>query len=184
MDRDTDERPRAEELLRELGLGARLTVYLASAPGTGKTRRILEEARALQHSGIDVAIGWVDLKGRTDLEPILEGLRVIPPRTIETGGSTFADFDLEAALEAHPSTIILDELAHTNLTGARNAKRWQDALTLREAGISVIGALNVQHVETVAPVAERAIGFPIREIVRFHSCKLPIRSLRSMRRPI
>ncbi|MGA3036954.1 MAG: hypothetical protein ABSE64_05655 [Vulcanimicrobiaceae bacterium] len=165
MDRDTDERPRAEELLRELGLGARLTVYLASAPGTGKTRRILEEARALQHSGIDVAIGWVDLKGRTDLEPILEGLRVIPPRTIETGGSTFADFDLEAALEAHPSTIILDELAHTNLTGARNAKRWQDALTLREAGISVIGALNVQHVETVAPVAERAIGFPIREIV-------------------
>jgi len=165
MDRDADARPRAEELLRELGLGARLTVYLASAPGAGKTRRILEEARALQHSGIDVAVGWIDLKGRADLESILDGLRVIPPRTIETGGSTFEDFDLEEALEAHPTAIILDELAHTNLPGARNAKRWQDALTLRDAGISVIGALNVQHIETVAPVAERAIGFPIREIV-------------------
>ncbi len=151
--------------MRELGLGARLTVYLASAPGAGKTRRLLEEARALQHSGIDVVVGWVDLKGRADLEPILDGLRVIPPRTIEAGGSTFEDFDLEAALAAHPTTIILDELAHTNLPGGRNAKRWQDAMTLREAGISVIGALNVQHIETVAPVAERAIGFPIREIV-------------------
>ena len=68
-------------------------------------------------------------------------------------------------MAAHPTTIILDELAHTNLPGGRNAKRWQDAMTLREAGISVIGALNVQHIETVAPVAERAIGFPIREIV-------------------
>src|SRR5579872_288731 len=165
MDRDAEARPRAEELLRELGLGARLTVYLASAPGAGKTRRLLEEARALQQSGIDVMVGWVDLKGRADLEPILDGLRIIPPRTIESGGSTFEDFDLEAALAAHPTTIILDELAHTNLTGGRNAKRWQDALSLREAGISVIGALNIQHIETVAPVAERAIGFPIREIV-------------------
>ncbi len=165
MDRDADARPRAEELLRELGLGARLTVYLASAPGAGKTRRLLEEAHALQHSGIDVVVGWVDLKGRADLESLLDGLRVIPPRRIESGGSTFEDFDLEAALAAHPTTIILDELAHTNLPGARHAKRWQDALALREAEISVIGALNVQHIETVAPVAERAIGFPIREIV-------------------
>jgi two-component system sensor histidine kinase KdpD len=165
MERDAEARPRAEELLRELGLGARLTVYIASAPGAGKTRRLLEEARALQHSGIDVAVGWIDLKGRADLEPILDGLRVIPPRTIESGCATFQDFDFEAALAAHPTAIILDELAHTNLPGGRNGKRWQDALALREAGITVIGALNVLHVETVAPVAERAIGFPIREIV-------------------
>lgn len=166
MERDVEAaRPRAEELLRELGLGARLTVYLASAPGAGKTRRLLEEAQALRRTGIDVAIGWVDTKGRPDLEPLLEGLRKIPPRAIKAGDATFSDFDLEAALAARPTTIVLDELAHANLTGAQNAKRWQDALALRDAGISVIGALNIQHVETVAPVAERAIGFPIREIV-------------------
>lgn len=165
MERDVEARPSAKELLRELGLSARLTVYLASAPGTGKTRRLLEEARALQHSGIDVAIGWVDLKGRPDLEPILNGLRVLPPRKVTLGDATFEEFDLDGALAAHPVAIILDELAHTNLSGGRNAKRWQDALALRDAGISVIGALNIQHIETVAPVAERAIGFPIREIV-------------------
>ncbi len=166
MERDVEAaRPRAEELLRELGLRARLTVYLASAPGAGKTRRLLEEAQALRHTGIDVAIGWVETKGRSDLEPLLEGLRRISPRSVAAGGTTFADFDLEAALAARPSTIVLDELAHANLAGARNPKRWQDALALRNAGISVIGALNIQHVETVAPVAERAIGFPIREIV-------------------
>lgn len=165
MERDTEARPRAEELLRELGLGARLTVYLASAPGAGKTRRLLEEARALHFGGIDVAIGWIDLKGRPDLELLLDGLRRIAPRKVQVGSATFEEFDLDATLAAHPTTVVLDELAHTNLQGSRNAKRWQDALALREAGISVIGALNVQHIETVAPVAERAIGFPIREIV-------------------
>ena len=127
MERDVEAaRPRAAELLRELGLGARLTVYLASAPGAGKTRRLLEEARALQQAGIDVAIGWVDVKGRADLEPLLEGLRRIPPRTVTSGSAAFSDFDFEAALAARPSTIVLDELAHANLAGTRNAKRWQD----------------------------------------------------------
>ena len=162
---EPDVRPRAEALLRELGLQARLTVYLASAPGAGKTRRLVEEARALHQGGIAVAIGWIDTKGRPDLDNLLEGLPRIPPRRADAGGTSFEDFDLEAALAEHPSMIVLDELAHTNLAGAKNAKRWQDALALRDAGISVIGALNVQHLETGAPVAERAIGFPIREIV-------------------
>lgn len=162
---ERDARPSAEALLRELGVHARLAVYLAGAPGAGKTRRLLEEARALQRAGIDVAIGWIDTKSRPDLDALLEGLPRIPARLVEMGGSTFEEFDLEAALRAHPSTLVLDELAHTNLPGSSNAKRWQDALGLRSAGISVIGALNVQHLENVAPVAERAIGFPIREIV-------------------
>ncbi|MBV8601642.1 MAG: hypothetical protein JO359_08795, partial [Candidatus Eremiobacteraeota bacterium] len=162
---EREARPSAETLLRELGLRARLTVYLASAPGAGKTRRLLEEARSLHFGGINVAIGWIDVKGRPDLEALLDGLPRIPPRRVLVGGAAFEEFDLEAALAAHPSALVLDELAHTNLPGSRNPKRWQDALALREAGISVSGALNVQHVETVAPVAERAIGFPIREIV-------------------
>jgi two-component system sensor histidine kinase KdpD len=162
---ESEVRPQAQALLHELGLAARLTVYLASAPGAGKTRRLIEEARTLQHAGIDVVIGWVDIKGRPDLQRLVDGLKFIPPRKVEVTGKVFEDFDLEATLSARPSTVILDELAHTNLDGGKNAKRWQDALALREAGISVIGSLNVQHLENVAPVAERAIGFPIREIV-------------------
>jgi len=160
-----DARPDAEELLRELGIHARLTVYLASAPGAGKTRRLLQEARALQQSGIRVAIGWIETKGRPDLDALLEGLPVIPPRKVGIGEAEFTDFDYDAAIASAPTAIVLDELAHTNLAGGTHAKRWQDALALRDAGISVLGALNVAHLETVAPLAEVATGYPIREIV-------------------
>ncbi|MBV8353690.1 MAG: hypothetical protein JO101_00080, partial [Candidatus Eremiobacteraeota bacterium] len=161
------ERPKAEEILRELGFRARLTVYLASSPGAGKTHRLLEEARALRAAGINTMIGWIVTKNRPDLDALLDGLPRVQPRraAVGSGGATFEDFDLDAALALRPSVLILDELAHGNLPGARNAKRWQDAVELRDAGISVIGALNVAHLETVAPFAERAIGFPIREVV-------------------
>ena len=159
------ERPSAETLLAELGIAPRLTVYLASAPGAGKTRRIVEEALALAAAGKRVAIGVVETKGRPDLDVLAAPLRRIPPRMVEIGGATFTDFDLEAALADDAEVIVLDELAHGNLAGAANAKRWQDALALRNAGRSVLGAFNVQHLETVAPVAETILGYPIREII-------------------
>jgi two-component system sensor histidine kinase KdpD len=147
-------------------------VYLASAPGAGKTRRLLDDANRLHESGVDVAIGWIETKGRPDLDRLAARLPRIPPRTVTIGTSTFEDFDLDAALARKPQHIVLDELAHANLEGAANPKRWQDALALREAGIAVSGALNIQHVESVAAVAEGLIGFPVREIV-------PISFLRS-----
>ena len=159
------ERPSAEALLAELGIAPRLTVYLASAPGAGKTRRIVEEALALAAAGKRVAIGIVETKGRPDLDALVAPLRRIPPRKIETATATFTDFDLEAALADDAEVIVLDELAHGNLPGATNAKRWQDALALRRAGRSVLGAFNVQHLENVAPIAESLLGFPIREII-------------------
>jgi two-component system, OmpR family, sensor histidine kinase KdpD len=140
-------------------------VYLASAPGAGKTRRLLDDAIRLQQSGVDVAIGWVETKGRPDLDRLAARVPKIPPRTVTIGTSTFEDFDLEATLARKPQLVILDELAHANLEGAKNPKRWQDALALREAGIAVSGALNIQHVETVAAIAEGLIGYPVREIV-------------------
>ena len=133
---DMRERPSAETLLAELGIAPRLTVYLASAPGAGKTRRIVEEALALASAGKRVAVGILETKGRPDLDALAAPLRRIPPRTIEIGTATFADFDLEAALADDAEVIVLDELAHTNLAGAVNAKRWQDALALRAAGRS------------------------------------------------
>jgi two-component system, OmpR family, sensor histidine kinase KdpD len=160
-----DRTARAEELLREIGGRARLVVYVASAPGSGKTRRILEDARRLAADGKRVAIGWIETKARPDLERIAAGLPRIPPRLVKIGDRTFEDFDYEAALREKPDVVVLDELAHDNLGEAPHAKRWQDALALKEHGIGVIGALNVQHLETVAPTAEALIGYPVREIV-------------------
>jgi two-component system sensor histidine kinase KdpD len=159
------ERSTPEQLLREYGEHARLTVYIAAAPGAGKTRRLLTDARRLQTAGKRVAIGWIETKHRPDLERLTEGLTRIAPRIVEVGTQHFSDFDLEAALAAKPDVIVLDELAHDNLSNASNAKRWQDALALRDAGVSVIGAFNIGHLETVSATAESLLGYPIREIV-------------------
>lgn len=158
-------RPTAGELLKDLSDRPRLTVYLGAVPGVGKTHRLLNEARQLQQSGVRVMLGWVETKGRRDLEELAAGIPCIPPRLVSIGSSQFADFDLRAALAVKPQVIVLDELAHSNLEGSMNAKRWQDALALRDAGISVVGAFNIQHLETAAATAESLIGFPVREIV-------------------
>ena len=163
--RDSEKRTSADALLREIGAAPTLTVYLASAPGAGKSRRLIEDALLAQRSGRRVSIGWLETKGRSDLDVLAAPLPRVPPRSVRIGGAEFWDFDYQAALELRPQLLILDELAHTNLAGGAHAKRWEDALALRAAGISVVGALNIQHVETVAGVAERIIGFPVREIV-------------------
>ena len=158
-------RPSAEELLRELGGKARIVVFLASAPGAGKTRRLLEEARRLRQGGINAMIGSVELKGRPGLETIAAEIPRIPPRMVSAGSATFEEFDFEAAVRLAPDVVLLDELAHGNLDGSVHAKRWQDALALRERGITVLGAFNIAHVETVAATAESFTGYPVREII-------------------
>jgi two-component system sensor histidine kinase KdpD len=162
---DRVDRPSARALLAELGYEPRLTIYLGSAPGAGKTHRILSDARLQREAGRRVAIGWIETKGRPDLDALMVGIPIIAPRRFEQGGVVYEDFDLEAALASEYETIVLDELAHANPPGAPHPKRWQDALALRAAGKSVLGAFNVQHLESVAPIAERIIGHPIREIV-------------------
>jgi two-component system, OmpR family, sensor histidine kinase KdpD len=157
-------RPTAEALLADLGFQPRLTIYLASAPGAGKTYRLISDANFQQRSGRRVAIGWIETKDRPDLDELARGLPRIPPRRYGDGAA-FADFDVDAAIASDYETIVLDELAHANPDGAPHAKRWQDALALRRAGKSVLGAFNIQHLDSVAPTAERIIGHPIREIV-------------------
>jgi two-component system sensor histidine kinase KdpD len=152
-----DRRLDAAAVLAELGLTPRLTIYLAGAPGAGKTHRLLSDARHEAQAGRRVAIGWVETKNRPQLEALAAALPRIPPRRYAVSGTEIDDFDLEAALASDYETIVLDELAH--------AKRWQDARALRDAGKSVLGAFNVMHLDTVAPVAERIIGYPIRELV-------------------
>jgi two-component system, OmpR family, sensor histidine kinase KdpD len=164
-EREAARRRSAEQLLREFGEKARLVVYVAAAPGAGKTRRLLTDARRLQSAGKSVAIGWIETKSRPDLERLAEGLPRIPPRDVTIGNQHYPEFDLEAALALKPNVIVLDELAHDNLGDSPNAKRWQDALALRDAGITVLGAFNIAHLETVSATAERLIGFPVREII-------------------
>ena len=154
---DVAARPNAQALLAELGFQPRLTIYLAGAPGAGKTYRLLSEANFQRRAGRRVAIGWIETKDRPGLEELARDLPRIPLRN--------GDFDFEAAVASDYETIVLDELAHTNPEGSTHAKRWQDALALRAAGKSVLGAFNVQHLETVALTAERIIGHPIREVV-------------------
>src|ERR1700685_3573878 len=113
MDRSADEREAArrrsaEELLREFGDRARLVIYVAAVPGAGKTRRLLTDARRLQAAGKRVAIGWIETKGRPDLERLAEGLPIIPPRTVTTGTNQYQEFDIDAALEHHPDVLIMD----------------------------------------------------------------------------
>ncbi|MBV9719922.1 MAG: hypothetical protein JOZ77_11415 [Candidatus Eremiobacteraeota bacterium] len=160
-----DRAAKAEELLREIGGRARLVVYVASAPGSGKTRRLLEDARRLAVDGKRVVIGWIETKGRPDLERIAAGLPRIPPRQVHLADRVFEEFDYDETVRQKPDVVLLDELAHDNLGEAPHAKRWQDALALKNAGIGVIGAFNIQHLETIAPTAEALIGYPVREIV-------------------
>ncbi|HLI97045.1 MAG TPA: hypothetical protein VKT72_13335 [Candidatus Baltobacteraceae bacterium] len=164
-DLEETRRRKAEALAAEFGMRARLLVYIASAPGAGKTRRLLDDARRLRAAGKRVAVGWLDTKGRPDLEQLAEGIDRIPAREAVIEGERFKDFDFEAAVALHPDAIVLDELAHDNLPGGAHAKRWQDALALRDRGISVLGAFNVAHLETAAPVAQAVLGYPVREIV-------------------
>ncbi len=145
------ERRSPESFLREFGESARIVIYLASAPGAGKTRRLIEDAVRLAAAGKRIAIASLETKERPDLDALAAGIPVLD--------------GLEAILEAKPDVVILDELAFENPEGATNAKRWQDALALRDAGITVLGALNIAHLDTVAPVAEAALGHPVREIV-------------------
>ena len=155
----------AATLLAELGLTPKLTIYLGGAPGAGKTHRLLMDALGEMKAGRRVAIGWVETKHRPQLDALAAQLPRIAPRRFPAGETLLDDFDLEAALASDYETIVLDELAHSNPAGAPHAKRWQDALALREGGKSVLGAFNVMHLDTVAPVAERIVGSAIHELV-------------------
>ncbi|MHB8179073.1 MAG: hypothetical protein ACYDA5_08385 [Vulcanimicrobiaceae bacterium] len=158
----------ADALLKEYGSTARLVIYLAAAPGAGKTRRLIEEVRRLRMQGRDAVLGWVDTKGRSDLERSIQGLPRIPARAVRLNERTFEDFDLVTAFERHPEVLALDEVAHVTLPGSPYANRWEEALALREGGISVLCAFNIAHLESVAPIVERLTGYPLRALVPDH----------------
>jgi len=142
-----------------------LRVYLGAAPGVGKTYKMLEEGRRRRDRGTDVVVGYVETHGRKHTEAMLAGLEVMPRAEINYRGSSFTEMDVDAILARRPEVVLVDELAHTNIPGSRNAKRWQDIQELLEAGLTVITTVNVQHLESINDIVQQITGVPQRETV-------------------
>ncbi|WP_327073584.1 sensor histidine kinase KdpD [Kitasatospora purpeofusca] len=143
----------------------RLRVYLGSAPGVGKTYRMLDEARRRQDRGADVVVGWIECHGRRHTEAMLDGLEVVPGVHRAYRDTDFEEMDLDAVLRRKPTVVLVDELAHTNVPGGRHGKRWQDVEELLDAGIDVITTVNIQHLESLNDVVQKITGIPQRETV-------------------
>ncbi|MGB7135653.1 MAG: histidine kinase [Acidobacteriaceae bacterium] len=143
----------------------RLRIYLGAAPGVGKTYRMLEDAHLMRRQGIDIVIGLIEPHSRADTAALIDGLEIIPLQQIQYRSVTLREMDVEAILARHPTWCIVDELAHSNVPGSRNHKRYEDVLELLDAGINVMTAMNVQHLETLNDAVARSASTQIRETV-------------------
>jgi two-component system sensor histidine kinase KdpD len=144
---------------------AKLRIYIGAAAGVGKTFQLLEDAHLLKQEGIDVVIGAIETHGRKGTAEQIKDLETVPPMKIEYRGTAFEEMDLEGIIRRKPAVAVVDELAHTNIKGAKNEKRYQDVLELLENGISVITAVNIQHIESLNDVVARTTGVQVRETV-------------------
>ncbi len=163
----TTPRAKPEDFLEllERGKRGRLKLYLGYAAGVGKTFRMLEEAHRLRSRGVDVVGALVETHGRAETEALLRDLELVTLRSIEYRGVVVKELDLAGVLSRQPAIAIVDEIPHTNAPGSKNRKRHQDVLELLDAGIHVIGAMNVQHLESLNDLIERVTGVRVRETV-------------------
>lgn len=138
-------------------------VYIGMSAGVGKTYKMLQEAHALLKNGIDIRIGYIETHNRTETHALLEGLPVIARRQLFYKGKELEEMDVNTIINLHPEVVIVDELAHTNVEGSKNGKRWQDVVDILDAGISVISAVNIQHLESMNEEIETITGIPITE---------------------
>jgi two-component system sensor histidine kinase KdpD len=165
--KDNGNRPSPESLLARLSEGeqARLRVYIGAAPGVGKTYQMLEDAHQLKRQGVDIVVAVVETHGREETAELIGDLERVPMRRIEYRGVTLEEMDVEAVIARRPAIVIVDELAHTNVPGSKNRKRYEDVLELLSAGISVITAVNIQHLESLNDAVARTTGVRVRETV-------------------
>jgi two-component system sensor histidine kinase KdpD len=156
---------RADAFLRMIRRSqrGRLKIFLGYSAGVGKTYQMLQEGHRLKNEGIDVVIGLLETHGRADIARLAEGLEVVPRRTQEYHGIAIEEMNAEAIIARKPQLALIDELAHTNIPGSRNAKRYEDVQDILAAGIHVISTLNVQHLESLYNVVEAAVGVKVRE---------------------
>ncbi|TKC02327.1 sensor protein KdpD [Pedobacter cryotolerans] len=141
----------------------KLKIYIGMSAGVGKTYRMLQEAHSLLRNNVDVRIGYIETHFRKETHELLAGIPVIARKKIFYKAKELEEMDVHGIINAHPEIVIVDELAHTNVEGSKNAKRWQDVLDILEAGISVISAVNIQHLESINEEVEQITGIPITE---------------------
>jgi two-component system sensor histidine kinase KdpD len=151
--------------LLEKSRRGKLKIYIGHAAGVGKTYQMLEDAHALVKQGVDVVVGFVETHNRAETANRVAGLEVVPRRTLTYKGKVLEEMDLPAILRRKPEVVIVDELAHTNVSGAENVKRYQDVEDLLAAGISVMTAVNIQHFESVQDIVSRVTGVDVQERV-------------------
>lgn len=138
-------------------------IYIGMSAGVGKTYRMLQEAHSLLKSGIDIKLGYIETHGRSETAALIQGLPLIPRRKLFYKGKELEEMDLQAILNLRPEVIIVDELAHSNIEGSKNKKRWQDVMEILSAGISVISAVNIQHIESLHEDVRKITGIEIKE---------------------
>lgn len=152
------------ELIRKSRRG-KFKIYIGMSAGVGKTYRMLQEAQTLLRNGVDVKIGYIETHGRKETQDLLEGLPLIPRRKLFYKGKELEELDVQAVINLHPEIVIVDELAHTNIEGSKNEKRWQDVMEILDAGINVISALNIQHIESLNEEVKEITGIEVAERV-------------------
>jgi len=155
----------AEIKLERQQEAAKLRVYIGAAPGVGKTYHMLNDAILKRQQGVDIVIGLVETHGRKETADQIRDLEIVPLRVIPYRGVELKEMDVDAILARHPNTVIVDELAHTNVPGSKNRKRYEDVLELLDAGINVMAAVNIQHLETLNDAVNRSANTVIRETV-------------------
>jgi two-component system, OmpR family, sensor histidine kinase KdpD len=150
------------DLIKKSRIG-KFKIYIGMIAGVGKTFRMLQEAHALLKSGIDVKIGYIETHYRKETHELLEGLPIIPRRKLFYKGKELEELDVQAVINLRPEVVIIDELAHTNIEGSKNEKRWQDVMEILEAGINVISAINIQHIESLNDEVKKITGIEVKE---------------------
>src|SRR5262249_32621881 len=159
----TEERRSADALLAKLEQAqhARLRVYIGAAPGVGKTYQMLEDAHLLRQQGHDVVIGFIETYGRAGTEAQIKDLEAVPRKQIAYRNVVMEEMDIDAIITRRPEICLVDELAHTNVPGSKNKKRYEDVYDLLGAGISVFTAVNIQHLETLNDAVARSAGIRV-----------------------
>jgi two-component system sensor histidine kinase KdpD len=140
-------------------------IIIGAAPGVGKTYRMLQEAHNLKRMGVDVVVGYLEPHGRAETEALLEGLEVIPRQKIPYKSILLEEMDKNAIIQRRPKTVLVDELAHTNVAGSEHAKRYEDVEDILNAGISVVSTVNIQHIESLNDIVTRITGIQVNERV-------------------
>jgi two-component system sensor histidine kinase KdpD len=151
--------------LTQKGTRGRLKIYIGMSAGVGKTYRMLQEAHSLLNNNVNIKIGYVETHNRQETEALVAGLPIIPRRELFYKGKKLDELDVQAILLLHPAVVIVDELAHTNIPGSKNQKRWQDVLDILDEGIDVITAVNIQHIESINEDVKEITGIEVKERV-------------------